>query len=37
MQAESREDKLNFSDTALTTINISLTKATKIIWRLIPK
>lgn len=28
MQAESREDKLNLSDTILSTINISLTKTT---------
>lgn len=28
MQTESREDKLNFNDTTLSTINISLTKTT---------
>lgn len=37
MQAESREDRLNFSNTTLSTINISLTKTTKPIWTLIPK
>lgn len=37
MQAESREDKLNFRDTTLTTINISLTKTTKTHFHINPK